>query len=193
MRRHGLIAAWRNKARRFATSREHRRRVFARWQLAVKDQKVAIESSLRSVRGARDGFIRGFLLVFRLPAQVAFAAWAAVYLTLNWLSGGQIDWLLNTRRRWTDFSRHAAEVAPAADFYHGHDFSAIGAALRTRRRHRGGRVVYDSHEVYVEAGSIGKRSAALKALLRLFEGRAYRESDALITVNRLVAKELEFA
>jgi hypothetical protein len=56
-------------------------------------------------------------------------------------------------------------VAPNADVYHGHDFSAVGAALRARRRHGVGKVIYDSHEVYLEAGTFGKRSPALKWLL----------------------------
>ncbi len=125
-----------------------------------------------------------------VPFHGVFTIWAAIYLGLNALSRGELDWLLNTRYRWTTFSRRAAAIAPEAAVYHGHDFSGVGAALRARRRFGAGMVVYDSHEVYIEAGTIGKRSRLLKAILRLVEGRAYRQADALVTVNQMVADVL---
>ena len=129
-------------------------------------------------------------LAVGLPLRLLFLMWALLYVGANAASRGQLDWLLNTRYRWTTFSRAAAAVSPPAAYFHGHDFSAIGAALRTRRRQGGGIVIYDSHELYTEAGTIGKRSRLLKWMLRLVEGRAYRESDALVTINATVAAEL---
>jgi glycosyltransferase involved in cell wall biosynthesis len=159
-----------------------------RRELRVRLRVAGPSGSLGSLfsREARE-FGRGFLAVASIPYHAAFTVWAAAYLGVNALTSGQLDWLLNTRYRWTTFSRRAAAVAPPAQFYHGHDFSGIGAALRARRRHGIGEVIYDSHEVYIEAGSIGKRSAVVKWMLRIIEGRAYRESSALVTVNQMVA------
>lgn len=125
-----------------------------------------------------------------LPGAIAYAAWTGVYLGLNSLSGGAIDWLLNVRQRFSAFSRQAAELAPLADVYHGHDFSGIGAALRARRRNASAQVIYDSHELYTEAGTLGSRPRIVKWIIGRFERRAYREADALVTVNRQLAAEL---
>jgi glycosyltransferase involved in cell wall biosynthesis len=182
-----VVRMVRATARRELTAAEHadlRRRVGTE---LLRLSAAAVRRFPASVAGA---IVRVIRFVVALPLRLVFGAWAAIYVGVNTATAGQLDWLLNTRYRWTTYSRGAAAIAPPAAFYHGHDFSGIGAALRTRREHGPGKVIYDSHELYTEAGTIGKRSRALKWLLRNFEGRAFRESDALVTINQTVADEL---
>ena len=204
-RARGGTKRWIARASRFTTSGDARRRV--RLRAAAGAGRIVRRAVRRSGGPSRDASVPGRGLgtsvrrvgvmtgriaaaVLTIPFHALFAVWAAVYLGLNHLSRGELDWALNTRQRWTSFSRQAAAVAPPAAVYHGHDFSGIGAALRARRRHGSGKVVYDSHEVYLEAGTIARRSKLLKWLLRAIERRAFREADALITVNRMVGDVL---
>lgn len=122
--------------------------------------------------------------------EAGLLSWLAVYAGVDRLSRGEIDWLLNATDRWHRFAREAVKLAPAADVYHGHDLSGIGAAIRARDQRGRGAVVYDAHELYVEAGSLAGRSGALKRILRGREAAAYRRADAVITVNDGLADEL---
>lgn len=174
------------RVRRFATQPSARRwawhRARRRAAARVAALRPAIARWLRSVKA-------GLLFILCLPLQLVFTAWATVYLLLNQVTRGELDWALNTRRRWAQFASSAARAAPEAAVYHAHDFSALAAAVAARERH-GGLVVYDSHELYVEAGSIGSRSPILKWAMREVERRMYRTVDHLISVNRLIAQEL---
>lgn len=123
-------------------------------------------------------------------SHTAALAWVSVYAGVNRLSDGELDWFLNAQQRWAEFGSKAAGLAPQAAVYHGHDLSGIGAAIGTRDRHGGGAVVYDAHELYVEAGTLAKRSRALKRLLAARERSGYRSADAVITVNASIADEL---
>jgi glycosyltransferase involved in cell wall biosynthesis len=83
----------------------------------------------------------------------------------------------------------AAAAAPAADVWHGHDLTGLAAAVEAQRR-RGGRVVYDSHELYMEAGGIADQPAWVRAILRRQERTWARRAAGVITVNQGVADEL---
>ena len=85
----------------------------------------------------------------------------------------------------------AAEAAPAADVYHGHDLTALPAAVDAARRHRGSAVIYDSHELFLDAGLEARQPWFVRATLRRFERRLVRRVDAVITVNASIAKRLE--
>ena len=171
---------------RFTTQRSARRWAVHRAGQRLRRGQGAVGGALRPfLRGLREGL----LAIPHMVVQSLFTAWAAIYLFVNRLTGGELDWALNTRYRWTSYARTAARLAPPASVYHGHDFSAIAAAVAAARRH-GGRVVYDSHELYVESGSIGGRSRLLKWALRRIERAQYSRSDHLVCVNQLVAQEL---
>ena len=128
-----------------------------------------------------------------IPAIVGDAAATAilmVYTGIDRLTKGELTWLLNARGRWATFAREAAKISPRADVYHGHDLSAIGAAMSSRDRHGAGAIVYDVHELYVESGSLAARSRGLKRILRRREAGCYRRADAVVTVNASIAREL---
>jgi glycosyltransferase involved in cell wall biosynthesis len=118
-------------------------------------------------------------------------AWVALYAGADRLAQGELDWWLNARGRWLEFARRAADIAPAAAVYHGHDLGGVGAAVAAHARHDGAALVYDAHELYVESGSLANRSRTLKYLLKRLERVAYRRADAVITVNMSIARELQ--
>jgi len=89
---------------------------------------------------------------------------------------------------WT---RAAALAAPAADVYHGHDLTALPAAIEAARRHPNAAVIYDSHELFLDAGIEARQPWFARTLLRRFERRLVREVDAVITVNESISKRLQ--
>jgi glycosyltransferase involved in cell wall biosynthesis len=100
-----------------------------------------------------------------------------------------IDWLIRWQWGILGWNRAAAAVAPAADVYHGHDLTALPAAVRAQAR-TGGLVVYDSHESFMDSGTNVNRSWWGKAILRWFERRQARRATALVTVNRSLGEIL---
>jgi glycosyltransferase involved in cell wall biosynthesis len=118
------------------------------------------------------------------------AAWSLLYVGVMHATNWQLEWLLNVRERWLGWGRIAGDAAGRADVYHGHDLSALAAAVHARRRF-GGRVVYDSHEVYLESGQIAARPRWARAILARLERRWYRGADGFVAVNRPIAAELE--
>jgi glycosyltransferase involved in cell wall biosynthesis len=103
--------------------------------------------------------------------------------------GSNLDWLVRWRWVVIGWAERAAEAAPVADIYHGHDLTGLEPAGRARRRSGGG-LVYDSHEIFLESGSNAARPRLLKAILARSERRWTSEADALVTVNESLAKDL---
>lgn len=102
-----------------------------------------------------------------------------------------LDWLVRWRYSYLGWAKAAAAAAPAAEVYHGHDLYGLPAALAARYRHGDtGAVVYDSHELFMEAGSTASQSRLARSILARLERRWLREADALITVNESIAAEL---
>jgi len=88
------------------------------------------------------------------------------------------------------WARAAAKAAPAADVYHGHDLTALPAAVDAARRHPGSVAIYDSHELFLDAGIEARQPWFARALLRRFERRLIRKVDAVITVNDSISDRL---
>jgi glycosyltransferase involved in cell wall biosynthesis len=103
--------------------------------------------------------------------------------------GSNFDWLVRWRWVVLGWAERAAEAAPSAEVYHGHDLSGLEAAGRAWRRN-GGRLVYDSHEIFVESGSNADRPRILKWMLARSERRWTRAADTLVTVNESLAEDL---
>ncbi len=101
--------------------------------------------------------------------------------TLDWLAAW---WLGNL-----GWARTAARAAPPADVYHGHDLTGLPAAVEAARRN-GGRVVYDSHELFLGSGSFVGRPAWAIARIDAQERRWAAEAVALVTVNQALAERL---
>ena len=81
------------------------------------------------------------------------------------------------------------DVLPAAAVWHAHDLSTLPLAARFARE-RGGRLVYDSHELYLESGRMAEVRGLRRRLLERSEGRLARRADAVVTVNEGIAAEL---
>jgi glycosyltransferase involved in cell wall biosynthesis len=80
----------------------------------------------------------------------------------------------------------AAAATTPAQVWMAHDLDALPAAWLARRRH-GGRLLYDSHELFSERIAV---SAAARPFWRALEGRLAPRADAVITVGDGVAAEL---
>jgi glycogen(starch) synthase len=100
---------------------------------------------------------------------------------------GRISWLRGyaaNLRAWGAWAR--STVRP--DVWHAHDLTAL-AALGTGVR-RSTRLVYDSHELYLESGTAMRLPRPARWLLARWEGRLIGRCDAVVTVNDGVAAEL---
>ncbi len=100
-----------------------------------------------------------------------------------------MDLLVRWRFGTVAWGRAAAAAAPPADVWHAHDLTGVPAAQEASRR-LGGRLVYDSHELFTEAGDTATRPAWARAVLRRYEAGAIRDADAVVTVNDGLAAEL---
>jgi glycosyltransferase involved in cell wall biosynthesis len=110
-------------------------------------------------------------------------------------SGGRV--LRLVRRLWWpfDYARNlrawgalAIEAAGPVDAWHVHDFPGLVAIAPRVARHVP--IVYDSHEIFLDAGTAGLLPRPARALLRWYERRLVRRVAALVTVNRSVARIL---
>lgn len=107
---------------------------------------------------------------------------------------GRAAWLMRYAgglREWTQAAASAAigwgDHEPA--IWHGHDLTGLMAASRARAR-RGGLLVYDSHELFMEAGTVARLPGPARRILASLERRHARRSDLVITVNSGIADEL---
>lgn len=73
-----------------------------------------------------------------------------------------------------------------ADIYHAHDLNTLPVAYWAKKK-MGGKLVYDSHELYVETSGI---SSLEKLISKILERVLIRRSNRVITVNRSIANEL---
>jgi len=148
----------------------------------------------RAVRNLPIGLLE---LVALLLAAPVTAVWAAIRLPFYLRArrrpqrsgGSNLDWLVRWRWVVLGWAERVAAEAPDADVHHGHDLTGLEAAGRARDR-RGGALVYDSHEIFLESGSNADRSGFLKARLARSERRWTATARALVTVNDSLAEDL---
>lgn len=88
---------------------------------------------------------------------------------------------------WSAFS---AAKRDKADIYHAHDLNTLPAAWFAKKR-LGGKLVYDSHELYVERNTIQKPSEFAKKSTAMLESFLLKSVDETITVNQSIAEELK--
>ncbi len=85
----------------------------------------------------------------------------------------------------------AAAAAPVADVHHGHDLTGLPAAIRASRRQGGAAsVIYDSHELFIEAGDTARQSPWVRRVLASLERRWIAQVAGIVTVNESIAGEL---
>lgn len=99
------------------------------------------------------------------------------------------EWAARYAGTFAYWTRAALHTLPPADVWHGHDLLGLLAAWSLRRA-KGGALVHDSHELFLEAGSAARMPRPIRAAMRAAESRASGSADAVITVNRSIADEL---
>ena len=101
----------------------------------------------------------------------------------------RVRWILGYLRNVRAWGRWAVGAAGAVDVWHAHDLTglmAVGPVVRAPAR-----LVYDSHEIFVETGTAERLPGPLRRLLSAYEGRLARRAVALVTVNERYGEVLE--
>lgn len=114
---------------------------------------------------------------------------AAAFAATRPLFGGTLHLLANWQMRWRPWWRRVEAQVTPAEVWHAHDFNTLGLAVRCAERH-GGAVVYDSHEVFMEAGAMSVLPRFVRAILRRIQRRLAARADAILTVNDSIADVL---
>jgi glycosyltransferase involved in cell wall biosynthesis len=131
--------------------------------------------------------------VASLPWVALRGAWLGLRRAIGRPATQRPGWLtylatwLGPRRRW---AHRAAAVAPVADVHHAHDLEALPAAIAAARRD-GGRVVYDSHEIFTGWGPLLAQPRWLRSWFARWERRQVRDVVAMVTVNDEIAAVLD--
>ena len=120
-----------------------------------------------------------------LPGLFGYGLWRATMFGLRLIS----FWLA-TGLRIALWGLAAQRSVPDADVYHGHDLTGLLPAWWSKRR-RGGRLVYDSHELYVESSRAATSARLSRRAIAAVEAFLLRRTAAVVTVNPAIAAELE--
>jgi glycosyltransferase involved in cell wall biosynthesis len=138
---------------------------------------------------------RGAIRLLRLPDQENFAA-TGVHVGFGGGPVARVGWLSRYARSYWQWKRAALEsaskLAAAHDgptLWHGHDLTGALVAVQASRDLRGP-AVYDSHELFLEAGTGRRLPWPMRRALAAIEKRVVRASAAIITVNQSIAEEL---
>jgi glycosyltransferase involved in cell wall biosynthesis len=94
---------------------------------------------------------------------------------------GRARWALDYLRNLRAWGRWAVETAGPVDVWHAHDLPglmAIGPRVAPSQR-----LVYDSHEIFLETGSALSLPGPARRLLQRYERRLAQRADVLVTVN----------
>jgi len=75
------------------------------------------------------------------------------------------------------------------DAYHAHDLNTLPVAWWAKKK-LGGKLIYDSHELYVERNTVRPERAIWKWFLSRGEAFLIRKTDAVITVSEMISAEL---
>jgi len=82
---------------------------------------------------------------------------------------------------------YKATAGKRYDIYHAHDLNTLPVAYLAAKRDKA-KLVYDSHELYVERNKLHPSSRLWKFVLRFLESFLERRADAVITVNETLAE-----
>jgi glycosyltransferase involved in cell wall biosynthesis len=126
---------------------------------------------------------------WRSPRAVVRRLASFLYRRLAPLMGDSVRYAIGWQFRWRRWARHVLDGVRPSDVWHAHDLNTLQLALDCARRY-GGRVIYDSHEIFSEAGLAARLPSVTRRTLRRFERRWARRCDAVITVNESVADVL---
>lgn len=103
--------------------------------------------------------------------------------------GGSLHLAANWQFRWRSWARRVLVRCDESQVWHAHDFNTLGIAISAATRH-GGSVIYDSHELFMEAGAMSRLPAVVRSALRHRERVWATRAAAVVTVNESVAAVL---
>lgn len=93
----------------------------------------------------------------------------------------RLRWLRAYASGLRAWGRLAATAAGSVDVWHVHDLPGLIAMAPVVRRQVP--MVYDSHELFIEAGTAARLPGPLRSLLRAYERRLVSRVRAIVTVN----------
>jgi glycosyltransferase involved in cell wall biosynthesis len=178
------------------------------WLLQARQPAALARTLLRSARRSLHGGPRGIaslaggIVLALLLAPFVFVvglALAVVVAAVRLVPGLRsawrvVEWRLQWRFGVAPWTAGVVAAAPEGDVYHAHDLRALPPAIAMAHASgTNGRttpIVYDSHEIFVEAGSNATRPARARAAFRRLEQSLAAEAAALITVNDDLAEVL---
>lgn len=177
--------AWRRYWNSVATPWLVRRRALGRLKAVASGGPTRWAGSMRPalslvVSLAVSGVRRGYLAAARAGRPRSAVIWPP----------GGVYWLAVWRFAILGWCRAASAIAPPAQVHHGHDLTALPAALRAAARDRS-LAVYDSHEIFVDSGSNAGLPRWARALLHRLERRWTGRTVALLTVNEAYGEVLQ--
>lgn len=94
-------------------------------------------------------------------------------------------WFVTYVRGLRAWGRLVVASAGPVDVWHAHDLTGLAAIVPSLPR--GARIVYDSHELFLESGTAAALPRLARRILRLYERRLVSRAAALITVNDEIA------
>ena len=94
------------------------------------------------------------------------------------------------QRRFIEYNLKAAAIAKSisADIYHAVDLDTLWAAIKAAKA-TGGKVIYESRELYTELLALKDRTL-IKSFWRMLEKRLIHKANSVITINQSIADEL---
>lgn len=93
----------------------------------------------------------------------------------------RVRWMVGYARTLRSWGRWIVDEAGAVDVWHAHDLTGLVAVARLVRTPT--RLVYDSHEIFLETGTGARLPGLLRRLMAAYEARLTRRAVALVTVN----------
>lgn len=103
--------------------------------------------------------------------------------------GGRLGWFAAYVRNLRSWGRWAVRSVGRTDVWHAVDLTGL-AALGLAGIGSEARLIYDSHELFLESGSAARMPGPARWALGRAERRLARRADAVITVNLSIADEL---
>ena len=97
-------------------------------------------------------------------------------------------WLLGYARSLRGWGRLAVAAAGPIDAWHAHDLTGLAAIAPNVPK--GIPIVYDSHELFLEAATASRLPGPLRQFLRRYERHLVARTSAVITVNEEIADVL---
>ena len=161
------------------------------WRLRRRIDEACREALRRGVRGWLTIVVLGAAIIASLP-WIAARGVLQIALRAIGRSGSGVDWLLWWRYVVGEWGVRAGRAVGSVDVWHAHDLPGLIATAAATAQSGAIRplVVYDSHEIYLEARTNGQRPRWARRIVAGRERRLAGRAFALVTVNSAVATEL---